>query len=161
MKRTTSQWRSVSSAMPFSAAIAAAICSFHCSGCVKKPSASTSTGASAIRVIVMSLLLSSGVGRGHSLAGSRHRRAKARKIAPRQECVPVDRLEQQLAEVIEPGFAEQRQPDRGREVTGQRLGLVVEVDQQRFVEAGLDEAVGMPVEAGLELLVREVAGDVL
>ena len=34
--------------------LAWAICSVHCSGLVRKPSASTSTGASAIRVMVMS-----------------------------------------------------------------------------------------------------------
>jgi hypothetical protein len=43
--------------MPFSAAIASAIGSFHCSGLVRKPSESTSTGASAINVIVISFLL--------------------------------------------------------------------------------------------------------
>src|SRR6266849_10328429 len=103
MKRTTSQWRSVSSAIPFSAAMAAAICSFHCSGFVKKPSASTSTGASAIKVLVIVLLLCSRVNGRHSLAGGRHRRAEPRKIAARQYCVPVDRFEQQLAQVVEPG----------------------------------------------------------
>jgi hypothetical protein len=54
MNLTTSQCLSVSSGTPFSAAIASAICSFHCSGVVRKPSASTSTGASAIRVMVIS-----------------------------------------------------------------------------------------------------------
>ena len=46
-------------------------------------------------------------------------------------------------------------------MTGQGLGLVVEVDEQRLVEAGLDEAVGVPVVAGVEILVGEAAGDVL
>jgi hypothetical protein len=46
-------------------------------------------------------------------------------------------------------------------VAGQRLGLVVEVDQQRLVEAGLDEAVGVPVVAGVEFVAGQVAGDVL
>jgi hypothetical protein len=46
-------------------------------------------------------------------------------------------------------------------VAGQRLGFVVEVDQQRLAEAGLDEAVRVAVESALELLVGEVAGDVL
>ena len=54
MNRTTSQCRSVSSGIPLSRAIAAAIDSFHWSGSVMKPSASTSTGASAIRVMVIS-----------------------------------------------------------------------------------------------------------
>ena len=75
--------------------------------------------------------------------------------------MPVDPLERELAEVVEPRLAQQRQPERGGEVAGQRLGLVVEVDQQRLVEAGLDEAVGVPVVAGVELFVGEVAGDVL
>ena len=63
--------------------------------------------------------------------------------------------------MVEPRLAQQRQAERGREVAGQRLGLVVEVDQQRLVEAGLDEAVGVAVVAGVELLAGEVAGDVL
>jgi hypothetical protein len=54
MNVTTSQWRSLSSGIPFSRAIASAIVSFHCSGSVRKPSASMSTGASAIRVRVLS-----------------------------------------------------------------------------------------------------------
>ena len=42
-----------------------------------------------------------------------------------------------------------------------RLGLVVEVDQQCLVEAGLDEAVRVPVVAGLEVAAVQEAGDVL
>ncbi len=45
-------------------------------------------------------------------------------------------------------------PTRG-EVAGQRLGVVVEVDEQGLVEPGLDEAVGVPVETGLERLAGE------
>ena len=37
-------------------------------------------------------------------------------------------------------------PSRAGVVTGQRLGVVVEVDQQGLAAAGLDEAVGVPVE---------------
>src|SRR5512132_2002898 len=103
MKNTTSQWRSVSSGTPFSSAIASAIVSFHCSGFVMKPSPSTSTGASAISVMVISFLLSGGGGgRCAFLAASRHRRADARDIASGQQGVPVDPLEQELAEVVEP-----------------------------------------------------------
>src|SRR6266540_5518363 len=157
MNLTTCQCRSVKSGTPFSAAIACAICSFHCSGFVMKPSASTSTGASAIRVMVISFLLDLGVDRRALLAGGRHRRADARDLAAGQQRVPVDPLEHQLAEVVEPRLAQQRQPECAGEVAGERLGLVVEVDQQRLMEAGLDEAVGVTVVAGVELLVGEVA----
>ena len=47
-----------------------------------------------------------------------------------------------------------------REPAPQGLGLVVEVDQEGFVEAGLDEAVGVAVEAGFELATFEEAADV-
>src|SRR6266498_5021785 len=110
MKRTTSQCRSVSSVTPFSAAIAFAIGSFHCSGLVRKPSGSTSTGASAIRVMVIVGLLCSGVDGGLLLAGGRHLGADAGDLAAGQECVPVDPLECELAEVVEPRFTQQRQP---------------------------------------------------
>ena len=60
--------------------------------------------------------------------------------------------------MVEPRLLQQRQPDLRRVVAGQRLGVVVEVDEQRLVEAGLDEAVGVPVEAGLERLVRRGTG---
>src|SRR6266566_6265502 len=140
MNRTTSQCRSLSSGTPLAVAIAWAICSFHCSGSGRKPSASTSTEASPIRVMVIVGLLCSGVDGGALLAGGRHLGADARDLAAGQERVPVDPLEGELAEMVEPRLAQQRQPEGTREVAGQRLGLVVEVDQQRFVEAGLDEA---------------------
>src|SRR5215510_3862938 len=100
MKRTTSQWRSVSPGMPLSRAIASAIVSFHCSGLVMKPSESTSTGASAIRVMVISLLLSRG-DRRLLLAALRHRWPDAGDVASGQQGVPVDPLEQQLAQVVQ------------------------------------------------------------
>src|SRR6266487_5287934 len=106
MNLTTSQCRSLSSAIPFSAAIARAICSFHCSGLVRKPSASTSTGASAIKVMVMVFLLASGVNGGALLAGRRHRGPDAGNLAAGQERVPVDPLEHQLTEVVEARFAQ-------------------------------------------------------
>src|SRR5512132_4305190 len=106
MNLTTSQCRSVSSGRPFSAAIAWAICSFDCSGLVMKPSASTSTGASAISVMAIVCLLS-GCGDGNAfLAGGRHFRADAGDLAAGQERVPVDPLEHELAEVVEPGLAQ-------------------------------------------------------
>src|SRR5512132_2483475 len=105
MNFTTSQCRSVSSGTPFSAAIAWAICSFHCSGFVMKPSASTSTGASAISVMAIVCLLS-GCGGGDAFAGCRHFRADAGDLAAGQERVPVEPLEHELAEVVEPGLAQ-------------------------------------------------------
>src|SRR5438094_4428481 len=102
MKRTTSQCRSLSSGTPFSAAIAWAICSFHCSGSVRKPSGSRSAGASAIRVMVISFPLVSGVDVCGLLAGGRHCGPDAGDLAAGQEGVPVGPLEHQLAEVVEP-----------------------------------------------------------
>ena len=90
-----------------------------------------------------------------------HGRADAGDVAAGQQAVPVEPLEHQLAEVVEPRLLEQRQADAGRVVARQRLGVVVEVDQQRLVEAGLDEAVGVPVEAGVERLAGQEAADVL
>ena len=87
--------------------------------------------------------------------------ADAGDVAAGQQAVPVEPLEHQLAEVVEPRLLQQRQPDRAREVPGERLGVVVEVDEQRLVEAGLDEAVGVAVEAGVERLAGEEAADVL
>src|SRR6266516_3310112 len=100
MNLTTSQWRSLSSGMPFSHAIWSASRSFHCCGSVRKPSASTSTLVSAIIVAVISSSLAR-VGRGALLAEGRHRRAEARDLPPRQQRVPVDPLEHQFAEVVE------------------------------------------------------------
>src|SRR6266516_4689654 len=105
MNLTTSQCRSLNAGMPFSLAICSASCSFHCCGSVRKPSASTSTLVSAIIVVVISSSLAR-VGRGVFYAGGRHRRAEAGDRAPRQQCVPVDPLEHQLAEAVEPGLAQ-------------------------------------------------------
>src|SRR5689334_22041759 len=131
MKRTTSQWRSVSSATPFCAAIASAIRSFHWCASMRKPSPSTSTGASAIRVVVMSSSFSGG-NRGALLACRRHRGADPGDLAAGQEGVPVDPLEGELAEVVEPRLLQEREPESRRKVAGQRLDVVVEVDQQRL-----------------------------
>ena len=46
------------------------------------------------------------------------------------------------------------------EAAGQRLGVVVEVDQQRLAEAALDEAVGVAVERCVQRLAGQVPGDV-
>src|SRR5438034_269850 len=127
MNLTTSQWRSLSSAMPFSRAICSASRSFHCRGSVRKPSRST-----LVSVIIVAVILSSlaRVGGGALLAGGWHRRAEAGDLPPRKQRVPVEPPEHQFAEVVEPRLAQQRQRP---EVAGQRFGLVVEVDQQRLV----------------------------
>jgi hypothetical protein len=80
--------------------------------------------------MVMFVLLRSGVQEGRVLARGRHRRADSRDLPSRQKRVPVDPLERELPEMVEPGLAEQRQAERGREVARERLGVVVEVDQQ-------------------------------
>ena len=77
-----------------------------------------------------------------------------------QEHVPVEPLEGELPEVVEAGLAQQRQADAAGEPPRDRLGVVVEVDQQRLAEAAFDEAVGMAVEAGAQRLAAEEAGDV-
>src|SRR6187549_1079825 len=134
MKLTTSQWRGVSSAIPLSRAIAAAICSSQSSVCVRNPSASTSTGLSAISAVVISSSCSGRV--AEPLPGARHRRPEAGNLAAGEQRVPVDRLEEQLAEVVEVRLAEQRQwADDGREAARQRFGVVVEVDQECLVKA--------------------------
>src|ERR671935_3220040 len=112
MKRTTSQWRSVSSAIPFSPAIASAIASFHCSGSVRKPSASTSTGASAMSVMVISSLLSRRD--GQLLASGGHGRTDPRDLPAWEQRVPVGPLERELSEVVQSGLAQERQAERAR-----------------------------------------------
>src|SRR5262245_39900942 len=110
MKRTTSQWRSVSSGMPFSRAIASAICSFHCSGSVRKPSASTSTGASAMSVMVIFFLLSGRDG-DVLLAPHWHGWPDSGDLPAGEQRMPVGPLEGELPEVVEPRLAKKRQPE--------------------------------------------------
>src|SRR6266545_5306768 len=160
MNLTTSQCRSVSSGTPLSWAIASAIESFHCSALVMKPSASMSTGASAINVVVI-VFSSLGVDWGALLAGGRHRGSDPGDLAAGQQGVPVEPLKHQLAEVIQARLAQKGQADSRGKVARQRLDVVVEVDQQRLVEAGLDEAVRVTVVARVELLAGEEARDVL
>ena len=51
-------------------------------------------------------------GRGSTvLAGGRHRRADAGDVAAGQQDVPVEPLEHQLAEVVQPRLLQQRQAD--------------------------------------------------
>ena len=77
-----------------------------------------------------------------------------------EQDVPIDPLKGQLGHVVETRFPEQRQrPDVGLgTVTRQWLGVVVEVDQQRLVKAGLDEAVGVAVVGAVQRQPVEVAG---
>src|SRR6266498_3555180 len=103
MNLTTSQWRSLSSGMPLSRAISSASRSFHCCGSVRKPSGSASTLVLAIIVAVISSSLAR-VGWDLLLAGCRHRLPEARDLPPWQQRVPVDPLEHQFAEVVEPRF---------------------------------------------------------
>ena len=95
--------------------------------------------------------------------GGMELRADAGDVVPRQQHVPVERLERELGEVVEPRLGEQRQRAEVRlgEAAGERLGLVVEVDQQRLVEARLDEAVGVAVVEAGQLLTGEEPLDVL
>ena len=64
------------------------------------------------------LVLLSGVNRGSLLAGGRHRRPDAGNLAAGQQGMPVDPLERELAQVVEPRLTQQRQPERGGEVAG-------------------------------------------
>ncbi|MPM62456.1 hypothetical protein SDC9_109328 [bioreactor metagenome] len=81
------------------------------------------------------------------LAGHRHQCRDGQFVSGQQQS-PVDLLEGELAQMVHAGTAEQLQrPDaRQRVGAGQRLGVVVEVEQQRLAAAGLDEAVGVAVE---------------
>src|SRR4249920_1819182 len=137
MNRTTSQWRSVSTGIPLARAIWPAIRSFHCPGSVTKPSASSSTLVSAITAVV----ISSSSWRRHGsvlLARGRHLRPEPGNLPPLQEDMPVDPLEHQLAQVVESRLAQERKrSDRSREAPRKGFGVVVEVDQQSLVEAGL------------------------
>src|ERR1041384_6448368 len=157
MKRITSQWRSFKSGMPFWRAISSARSSVHCSGFWKKPSASTSIVAPrSVCADISGLLLGQCGGwfvvcGGEPLAGEGQARRDAREVATREQQVPVDPPERELAEVVEPGLPQQRQrPEDEGEPAGHRLDRVVEVDQQRLGEAGFDETVRVPVEAGIE-----------
>lgn len=69
--------------------------------------------------------------------------------------MPVELFERPLAEVVEAGLLEQRGAHPPGVVAGHRLGVVVEVDQECFVVAALDEAVGVTVEGWLRLLAGE------
>jgi len=65
--------------------------------------------------------------------------------------------------VVAAALLEQRQRayPRDRELSWERLRLIVEIDQHGLAVARLDEAVGVPVERGLELFVVDRTEDVL
>src|SRR5215472_15975239 len=86
--------------------------------------------------------------------------AQAGNVPARQQHVPVELLESELAEVVEAGLLQQRQADGPREPPGDRLGLVVVVDEERLAEAALDEAVGVAVEPRAQRLPRKEAAHV-
>ena len=111
MNLTTSQCRSVSSGMPFSRGDRLGDLLVPLLG----------VGEEALGVDVDRgvgdqghghLVLLSGVDGCVLLAGGRHRRADAGDLASGQQRVPVDPLERELAEVVEPRLAQQRQPER-------------------------------------------------
>src|SRR5690242_21400792 len=82
----------------------------------------------------------------------------AREVAPGEQAVPVDPLEQKLPGMVDARLTQQRQR---AEPAGNRLDLVVEVDQQCLAAARLDEAVRVPVVTGLELVAGDEVRDVL
>jgi len=57
--------------------------------------------------------------------------ADAGDVAAGQQAVPVQGLEGQLAEVVQAGRPQQREAERAGVMPAQRLGVVVEVDEQR------------------------------
>ena len=91
------------------------------------------------------------------------RRADAGYVVPRQQHVPVERLERELGQVVQSRLGQQRKRAEVRlgVAAGQRLGLVVEVDQQRLVKARLDEAVRMTVVEAGQFVACEESLDVL
>src|SRR5215831_21030501 len=86
--------------------------------------------------------------------------AEAGNITAGQQHVPVELLESELAEMVETGLLQQREAHRPGEPPGDRLGLVVVVNEERPAEAALDEAVGVAVEPRAQRLPREEAADV-
>src|SRR5215467_37445 len=86
--------------------------------------------------------------------------AEAGNVTAGQQHVPVELLESELAEMVETGLFQQREAHRPGEPPGDRLGLVVVVNEERPAEAALDEAVGVAVEPRAQRLPREEAADV-
>src|ERR1019366_5786691 len=132
--------------MPSCAASAGTMASLHCDGSRKKPSLLRATSTSSM--VATAMCVPSRRPSGDLVfAGGRHVRCDAGDGVTRQQRVPVEPLEHQLAEVVEVRFLQERQADPGRKVTGQRFGVVVKVDEHCLAKAGLDEAVGVAVVA--------------
>ncbi len=85
------------------------------------------------------------------LARGRHGGTYSRHGVTRQQHVPVHPVEHEFPQVVHSRLFEQRQrPDPGEgEFARYRLVVVVEVDQQTFIEARLDKAVGVTIEMSL------------
>src|SRR6266511_3637602 len=79
-----------------------------------------------------------------------------------EQQVPVNPFKGHLAEVIQARFAQQRKRSYDRQgiFSGNRLHIVVEIEQERLAISGFDEAVSMTVELQLERLAFEVMKDV-
>ena len=78
-----------------------------------------------------------------------HRHAGGdRQRAAREQRVPIQPSKREFAEMIDSRLFEKahRSEPRDRERARKRLGLVVEVDEQRLAKAGLDETVRVAVE---------------
>src|SRR5438067_937839 len=104
MNRITCQCALVSSSIPSRRANSGAIASVHCSGWTKNPSLLSSTAVASNVVVDMSLLSD-----GNRLLAARgHHGPDPGDVPARQQSVPIDGLEQQLAEVVEPRLFEQR-----------------------------------------------------
>src|ERR1019366_943473 len=109
MNLMTCQCRSVSGPIPAAWAICGAISSVHSSGCSKNPSSLTATVWPAYVAVVMGVSSSrlcapGAVSRSHRrvLAALGHWRAHAGDVPSGQQAVPVEPLEPELAEVVEP-----------------------------------------------------------
>src|SRR6516164_3547389 len=61
--------------------------------------------------------------------------AEAGNVTAGQQHVPVELLESELAEMVEAGLLQQRQANGPREPPGDRLGLVVVVNEKRPADA--------------------------
>src|SRR5512144_164266 len=144
--------------------MSSAISGVHCERSTRKPSSFTPTAWPAYSRSDMgdSLVGVRWHGRDDTFARERHPR-RDRQRSRGQQPIPVEAAERQLAGVIDAALAEQaeRAQTRERERARQRLGLVVEVDEQRLAVAGLDETVGMAVEAFVQAAVRHGAEQVV
>src|SRR5215472_5197766 len=89
-----------------------------------------------------------------------HARAQAGDVVAREQNVPVELLEPELAEMVQPGLFQQWQAGRAGEPAGDRLGVVVVVDEERLAGPAFDEAVGVAVKARAERLPGEEAANV-